>query len=26
MQLEKATTDPIAGRLLVNMINDLLNN
>lgn len=26
MQLEKATTDPIAGRLLVNMINDLVNN
>ena len=26
MQLEKASTDPIAGRLLVNMINDLLNN
>jgi hypothetical protein len=26
MQLEKATTDPIAGRLLVNMINDLINN
>ncbi|NDP20499.1 MAG: glycoside hydrolase family 2 [Paludibacter sp.] len=26
MNLEKATTDPIAGRLLVNMINDLLNN
>lgn len=26
MNLEKATTDPIAGRLLVNMVNDLLNN
>jgi hypothetical protein len=26
MQLEKATTDPIAGRLLVNMVNDLINN
>jgi hypothetical protein len=26
MQLEKATTDPIAGRLLVNMINDLIVN
>jgi hypothetical protein len=26
MMLEKATTDPIAGRLLVNMVNDLLNN
>lgn len=24
MQLEKATTDPIAGRLFVNMINDLI--
>jgi hypothetical protein len=26
MLLEKATIDPIAGRLLVNMVNDLLNN
>lgn len=26
MLLEKASTDPIAGRLLVNMVNDLLNN
>ena len=26
MKLEKATTDPIAGRLLTNMINDLINN
>lgn len=26
MCLNKAATDPIAGRLLVNMINDLLNN
>ena len=26
MQLEKATTDPIAGRLLVNMVNDLIKN
>jgi hypothetical protein len=25
MNLEKATTDPIAGRLLVNMLNDLSN-
>ncbi|MBM3414535.1 MAG: glycoside hydrolase family 2 [Bacteroidetes bacterium] len=25
MRTEKATTDPIAGRLLVNMINELLN-
>lgn len=26
MNLEKATTDPIAGRLFVNMINSLINN
>jgi len=26
MILEKASTDPIAGRLLVNMVNDLIDN
>ena len=26
MKIEKAATDPIAGRLLINMINDLINN
>ena len=26
MHTDKSTTDPIAGRLIVNMINDLINN